>query len=128
MPESARYISDFQLFVEALVDGRSARAASALSANDFEPVVFREFPPIEELVVKLSKISSCVRMTGSGSAIFAIFESVAARAKAREKLNFRNLPASLVTRAGYRRLWRRQLREHLNGNENTWPPQSRYAR
>jgi 4-diphosphocytidyl-2-C-methyl-D-erythritol kinase len=128
LPESSRYISNFRLLVEALVDGRSAGAASALSANDFEPVVFQEFPPIEELMGKLSKLGVGARMTGSGSAVFAIFESVVARARARKKLDFKTLPASLVARAGYRRMWRKQLREHLNGNEKVWPPQSRYAR
>ena len=127
-PESSRYINNFRLLVRALVDGRSAGAASALSANDFEPVVFREFPPIQDLMRQLSKPGVGVRMTGSGSAVFAIFESVEARTCARRKLNFKVLPAWLVTRAGYRRLWRKQLREHLDENDNAWPPPSRYAR
>jgi hypothetical protein len=91
-------------------------------------------------------------MTGSGSAVFAIFDSVAARARAETALlrdallrktwtkngvreGRRLLRAELVNRRGYQRLWQRQLGlgQHpaagrLSAGEELWPPPNRYAR
>ena len=124
-------INEFQAFVQALASGRSARAASPFSANDFEAVVFREFPQLKTIERKLSKLGAAgVRMTGSGSAIVAVFGSRTERDRAEAALKGKHLvfPASLVSRAGYRRLWRRQLSEHLGGDKTLWPLQSRYAK
>ncbi len=77
-------------------------------------------------------------MTGSGSALFAVFGSKAERDLAAKTLegdrvfeDCRVIPASLVSGSSYRRLWRRQLAEHIeqprSEKELTWPPQSRYA-
>jgi 4-diphosphocytidyl-2-C-methyl-D-erythritol kinase len=128
--DSSSKINEFQAFVRVLASGRSAGAASPFSANDFEAVVFREFPQLQTIARKLSKGSAGVRMTGSGSAIFAVFGSRTERDRAEEALKGRHLvfPASLVSRAGYRRLWRRQLSEHLGSDESLWPLQSRYAK
>jgi 4-diphosphocytidyl-2-C-methyl-D-erythritol kinase len=128
--DSSSKINEFQAFVRVLASGHSARAASPFSANDFEAVVFREFPQLQTIARKLSKGSAGVRMTGSGSAIFAVFGSRTERDRAEEALKGRHLvfPASLVSRAGYRRLWRRQLSEHLGSDESLWPLQSRYAK
>jgi hypothetical protein len=38
------------------------------------------------------------------------------------------MEASLESRRSYQRMWRRQLREHLDPSEVLWPPRSRYAR
>jgi hypothetical protein len=72
-------------------------------------------------------------MTGSGSTIFALFSSREERARAGTILDgdrvFRGCgirEAELVSRRSYQRMWRRQLREHLNPNEVLWPPRSRY--
>jgi len=114
-----------------LASERSARAASPFSANDFEAVVFRQYPQLKTIGRKLSKVGADgVRMTGSGSAIFAVFGSRTERDRAEAGLKGRHLvfPASLVSRASYRRLWRRQLGEHLGGEKNLWPLQSRYAK
>ena len=144
LPDSSSKINGFQGFVRAL-DGCPARQASAFSANDFEPVVFRQFPQLKTIVDRLSKFgprgvgvsgaSAGVRMTGSGSAVFAIFGSPADRAQALTVLGrdraFRDcrlMPARLVSRAVYQRMWWRQLREHLEPGDELWPPRSRYAR
>lgn len=131
---SSRSINSFQAFVRALERVRSAGAASAFSANDFEAVVSRQYPQLKTIRGKLSKLEVAgVRMTGSGSALFAIFRSREERERARKILEgdrtFRScrvFPATLVNRRSYQRLWRRQLREHLITDENVWPPQSRY--
>jgi len=135
---SSRSINSFQAFVRALGERRSARQASALSANDFEPVVFRQYPQLKTIRDKLSKFGPSgvgALMTGSGSAIFAILGSAKERERAREVLerdrvfgNCQVIPASLVGRLRYRQMWRKQLREHTVPHNDLWPPQSRYAR
>ena len=131
----SRKINNFQRFVRTLGETRSAKAASAFSANDFEQVVFGQYPQLKTLRGKLWKTVEAVRMTGSGSALFGIYGSAAERDLARKGLEadrvFREcrvMPAKLVSGRGYQRLWRKQLAEHLGPNDSIWPPQSRYER
>ena len=138
----SRKINSFQSFVQALVDTRSAKEASVFSANDFEQVVFGQHPQLKTLLGKLRsragvrKGEGCARMTGSGSALFALFGAVTERDRARRVLEAdkvfqgcRVMPASMVSRKSFQRMWRKQLAEHLDpASEGTWPPQSRHAR
>jgi 4-diphosphocytidyl-2-C-methyl-D-erythritol kinase len=134
--DSSRSINSFQTFVRALCESRSAGAASAFSANDFEAVVSSQFPQFQTLAGKLWKLGAKgVRMTGSGSAVFAVFGDRAGRERARGILTRDRmlqggqvLPAAVVSRRNYQRLWHRQLSEHLVPNQKLWPPQSRYER
>jgi len=136
--ESSSSINSFQGFVRALESRRRADQASALSENDFEAVVFRQHPQLKTILGKLSKagvVDGTARMTGSGSSIFAIYGSKDDRERARKVLEgdrvlagCRVTPARMVSRAGYQRLWRRQLRDHLLPDDDLWPPRSRYAR
>lgn len=130
-------IDSFQAFVRTLESGGSARAASPFSANDFETVVFRQYPQLKKIAARLRSLLGAegVHMTGSGSTIFALFASKEERARAERMLNgdrlfgdCRIMESELVSRRSYRRMWRRQLREHLNPSEVLWPPRSRYAR
>jgi 4-diphosphocytidyl-2-C-methyl-D-erythritol kinase len=133
---SSSSISSFQAFVRALGELRSAEAAGAVSANDFETVVFSQFPQIQKIVNRLRRLGAVrVRMTGSGSAVFAIFRSVAEREHIRKELDgdrgFKGcltMPAKLLNRRSYQSLWRAQLREHLAPEDLSWPPRSRHAR
>lgn len=138
--DSSSKINEFQAFVRVLASRHSAGAASPFSANDFEAVVFREFPQLQTIVRKLSQLGTSrgrpgVRMTGSGSAIFAVFGSRGERDRAEAVLKgdrvFRKylvMPGALVSRGSYQRLWRRQLRQHMGADQSLWPPQSRYAK
>lgn len=129
--DSSSRINSFQAFVGALASGLSAGAASPFSANDFETVVFRQHPLLKTIERKLSKLGATgVRMTGSGSAIFGIFGSRQTRDRAAMELKGTHsvMPASLVSRGAYRRLWRRQLSQHIRVDESLWPLQSRYAK
>ncbi len=162
LPASSRIIDGFQLFVRTLGDTRSARAASAFSANDFEPVVFSQHPQLHALFRRLQRVSTvtagtsaagnrarrkpseaavrmAVRMTGSGSALFALFGSRTERDLAKRVLDgerrfagCRLIPAKLVSQRSYQGLWRRQLAAHIVtaaiSGDKAWPPQSRYAR
>ena len=129
-------INNFQAFVRALDGTRDAVAASALSGNDFETVVFRQHPQVRKIAARLRTLSPAVRMSGSGSTIFALFESEGDRESALGDLSedrvfkgCRVMKAELVSRRGYQRLWRRQLKEHLVPlKDDLWPPRSRYVR
>ena len=56
--DSSSKINEFQAFVRVLASGRSAGAASPFSANDFEAVVFREFPQLQTIGRKLSQLGT----------------------------------------------------------------------
>lgn len=132
---SSSSINSFQAFVRVLGDGRDALAASALSENDFESVVFQQHPQLRKIAARLRVGSSAVRMSGSGSTIFALFQSAEDRERALEQASqdrvfkgCRVMKAALVSRRGYQRLWRRQLQEHLvSDKDHIWPPRSRYS-
>ena len=129
--DSSSRINSFQAFVRVLASEHSAGAASPFSANDFEAVVFRQYPLLPTIGRKLSKLGAAgVRMTGSGSAIFGIFRSLQERDRAETVLKRKYLvmPATLVNRASYQRLWRRQLSQHIRMDKSLWPLQSRYAK
>jgi 4-diphosphocytidyl-2-C-methyl-D-erythritol kinase len=137
-PDLSRKINDFQLFVRTLGDLRSARAASTLSANDFESAVFSQQPLLKKMWGRLRKHAAGARMTGSGSALFAVFGSKAERDLVAKTLegdrvfeDCRVIPASLVSGSSYRRLWRRQLADYIEQPRTTdeliWPPHSRHA-
>jgi 4-diphosphocytidyl-2-C-methyl-D-erythritol kinase len=110
-------INSFQAYVRAIGVARRAGPASALSGNDFESVVFRQHPQLPAILKRLSKAGAIgARMSGSGSSIFAIFESVEERARARKALDgdrafrgCRTMDATLKSRRSYERMWRRQL-------------------
>jgi 4-diphosphocytidyl-2-C-methyl-D-erythritol kinase len=97
---------------QAVVWGLSAcRLAQVPLKNDFEQVTFPEHPELQQLVRKLRRLGAKpALMTGSGSAVFGIFET---RAKAREaSSSFGESGASVaafLTRRRYKALWRRAL-------------------
>jgi 4-diphosphocytidyl-2-C-methyl-D-erythritol kinase len=134
-PDASRKMSSFQLFVRTLGDLRSARAASTLSANDFESAVFSQHPQLKKMWSRLRKHAAGARMTGSGSALFALFESAAERDLAQTVLEgdkvtkaSRILPARLVSATSYRRMWRKQLAAAGLASDLLWPLPSRHAR
>jgi 4-diphosphocytidyl-2-C-methyl-D-erythritol kinase len=148
---SSSSINTFQAFVRTLVGGRSANAACALSANDFEAAVFRQHPQLKTIQGRLSMLAPAgglpptgekasaarvgVRMSGSGSALFALFGSSGTRARAKRVLEgdpvldgCRLIPAELVSRSRYQRMWWRQLSGRPAAYNELWPPQNWYAR
>lgn len=97
------------------------------SVNDFETVVFEQFPQLASLKRRLVKLGAePAMMTGSGSALFGLFRNRQQIHRATKSLiGERVFPISLVSRARYRKLWWRLLRPHIR--QNLWPPLSRYA-
>jgi 4-diphosphocytidyl-2-C-methyl-D-erythritol kinase len=97
--------------------------------NEFEGVVFEQHPRLGAIKKKLIRAgASPAMMTGSGSALFGLFEDGAKAAHAVELFEGPDAPFrfSLVSRVRYRSLWRRSLEKHIVGR--IWPPRSRYAR
>src|SRR5581483_1224890 len=106
--DSSSKINGFQAFVRSLAGERSARAAGSFSANDFEAVVFRQYPQLQIIERKLSKLGASVRMTGSGSSIFGVFGSRKERDRAAAVLKgdrvfgkYLVMPGTLVSRRSY---------------------------
>jgi 4-diphosphocytidyl-2-C-methyl-D-erythritol kinase len=98
-------------------------------ANDFEGVVFEQYPRLGAIKRKLIRAgASPAMMTGSGSALFGLFQDQAKATQAVQLFEGQDAPLrfSLVSRVRYRSLWRRALEKHIVGR--TWPPRSRYAR
>ncbi len=108
--------------------GDSAPAETWKSDNDFETVVFRQFPLLSAIKRKLLRAGATpALMTGSGSALFGIFNSPGERDRAAAQFApERVFSVKLVSRRSYRALWWRQLGDHIG--EKTWPPQSRYVK
>jgi 4-diphosphocytidyl-2-C-methyl-D-erythritol kinase len=80
-------------------------------ANDFEKPVFETHGEIPVVTRKLRRAGARpVLMTGSGSAVFGIFESAAqARAAARQFPSGTAFPSRFVDRPQYRKMWIKAL-------------------
>ena len=110
-------------FSSRLWSGGGAEAG----CNDFEAVVFQQHPRLAALKKRLRRAgASPALMSGSGSAIFGLFRTGEEVSRALAALEGENaFRISLVSRARYRKMWWRALKEHIA--PNIWPPQSRYA-
>ena len=99
----------------------------ASARNDFETVVFEQHRKLATLKKRLVRAGATVAlMTGSGSALFGLFADRNGVSRAIELLGEgQTFPISLVSRARYRALWRRALKEHTT--PGLWPLQSRYS-
>ncbi len=74
---------------------------SALAENDFEPVIFAEHPDLGALRARLEESRPLLAMlSGSGSALFAVYDTRRRRDAAVEKLNAEKIGARLVTARG----------------------------
>jgi 4-diphosphocytidyl-2-C-methyl-D-erythritol kinase len=121
--------NSFQSFAWAMEKDRPAGDWKLLGSNDFESAVFARFPQLQAIQAKLRRLGARpARMTGSGSALFGLFENREAAKRARKAFpEDQAATFELVDRFRYKALWRRQLMEHLLTND-IWPPLSRYER
>jgi len=103
-PESVQ--SKLAGFQDTVLSGYVTRAT-----NDFEPVVFEQYPQLKRIRNLLLRAGATnALMTGSGSSIFGIFPGkqeldAAAGLFSKERV----YPVHFVTRAAYRSVWRRRL-------------------
>ena len=96
--------------------------------NDFEAVVFKQFPQLGALKRRLRKLGAeTAMMSGSGSSLFGLFRTQELAERAIKAFQAESVfPITLMSRARYQGLWRRWLKGLVD--EGTWPPRSRYAR
>ena len=99
--------------------------------NDFESVVFSEYPQLKSIKGKLLKLRARpALMSGSGSTLFGVFGTRELRDEAiaslKTEIGDENVHrVSMVSRSQYRALWWRQLTNYIV--PGTWPPQSQSA-
>lgn len=127
LPDNSRILNAFQAAASSVSEGLAERGWS-LGENDFESVVFPQYPRLQSIKQALREAGADVALlTGSGSAVFGLF---ADRAQARQAAaafpQERVFPITLVTRQRYRAAWARSLQAHTEGQ--SWPPRSQYAR
>lgn len=124
----------FGSLVWQMAGSRPGKDWKSLCSNDFERVVFRRHPTLQSIKKTLAKFGARpALMTGSGSALFGLFESREGLEEATG--SFTKKPAggcsvfrvSLLTRDRYRSIWRRQLGGHIT-TEKIWPPCSQYSK
>ena len=125
-PEPAfRTMNSFQSFAWRVGDNGTGKHWDAV--NDFETVVFSQYPQLKSIKGKLLKLGARPAMlSGSGSTIFGIFDNRRQRDLALNSLRnaraFGEMHAvSLVNRTQYQALWQRQLETE----SKKWPPQNR---
>jgi len=112
--------ADFQQFLWKLDSG-----TFGIGVNDFEAVVYKNYPKLRSIHRLLGGAgASYVRMSGSGSSIYAFFDGNGPDPGILEGYTVH--PIATVSRRQYQKIWRRQLRAHIAPGEK-WPPQSRYA-
>jgi 4-diphosphocytidyl-2-C-methyl-D-erythritol kinase len=102
--------------------------------NDFEGVVIARHPELAGIRERLRRAGATgVAMSGSGSAVFGLFDNPGKLERARlgwerkAEAGERAFSVSFVTRAQYQSAWRRALSQDRRDND-TWPPQSQHAR
>jgi 4-diphosphocytidyl-2-C-methyl-D-erythritol kinase len=101
---------------------------NASGVNDFEEVVFARYPELSRIKSRLRRLGAEVSaMTGSGCAIFGIFQNRNYLERARKSFPADTVFAiSFLSRSQYRGAWRSALKLHTKGD--LWPPRSLYAR
>ncbi len=121
-------IDSFQALSWSLGYGFSATTWAALSENDFEAFAFQRYPQLNWIRGQLrERGAEPVMLSGSGATLFGMFRSKEQAEQARSCLSeFETESFYLVSRGRYRRIWWRNLRGHLMGEQ--WPPRSRYVR
>ena len=124
----------FRSLVWALVEPGPAVDWKTLCTNDFERAAFGRHPVLQSIKRKLGRLGARpALMTGSGSAVFGLFDArerldAAFRAfSERPPEGSRIVRMALLTRRRYRGLWRQQLAEHIT-TEALWPPRSLYLK
>ena len=101
-------LREFQAIAWAL---NSARLEQLPLKNDFEAAVFKAHPELAAVVRKLRRLGGKpAMMTGSGSAVFGVFETAAGAKQAAGAFRGRSVyPARFLNRRRYQALWRRAL-------------------
>lgn len=121
-------IDSFQCQAWCANTGTSKGGPTGVLGNDFEGAVFDRHPELRSLKRKLLRLGArAAMMTGSGSALFGIFNSRKDAARVLPSFGREQaFTVSFVSRARYRAMWERQMAAHCI--ERLWPLRSRYVR
>jgi 4-diphosphocytidyl-2-C-methyl-D-erythritol kinase len=105
-------LREFQAIAWAL---NSARLEQFPLKNDFEPAVFKKHPELAVVAKKLRRLGGKpAMMTGSGSALFGVFESDASAQRAAAQFGAASCyKVRFLSRRQYRAHWRRALGKAL---------------
>jgi 4-diphosphocytidyl-2-C-methyl-D-erythritol kinase len=125
----ANKMNRFQLLTDSLACAKGPGANwEAFCENDFEAAVFPQFPQLKSFHRRLIRAgASLARMTGSGSSLFALFDSGEAHKRALVEMarlapsEVRVQSIRFTSRVQYRAAWRRSLAAHLT-EAAAWPP------
>jgi 4-diphosphocytidyl-2-C-methyl-D-erythritol kinase len=121
-------IVSFQSNVWGGSAGKHSTRETPSEENDFESVVFEQYPALKSIKLRLLKLGAKpALMSGSGSAVFGLFPDRDLVRRAIQSFGKeRVFPITLVSRAKFQAEWWKCLGSHTR--EKSWPPQSRYAR
>ena len=119
--------SAFEAEVWAREGRRFFSEKRARLVNDFEAVVFEQFPELLAIQKKLARAgASPAGMTGSGSTMFGVFGDAELAKMAAAKFGAGAVVARTLTRSQYRKMWLRRLGDHID--DESWPPRSKWGR
>lgn len=107
-PPTSRILKKFQALSRSVAAREPRSVWQGLCENDFEAAVFLQYPVLKQLRDKLERLGAQpARLTGSGAALFGLFDSRSAADKAAQKLSqsCRAYSVSLVSRSRYRAQW-----------------------
>ena len=127
-PQQNKIVS-FQSNVWGGSVGERGTGETPSEENDFERVVFEQYPALKSIKLRLRKLGADpALMSGSGSAVFGLFPDRDHVRRAIQSFGKeRVFPITLVSRAKFRTEWWKCLRSHTT-RDKSWPPQSRYTR
>ncbi len=114
-PDVHNRMKEFQSLVAGVVCPLAGFNWMSIAVNDFEAAVFPQFPQLSVLRQALfNRGARLARMSGSGSTLFGLFDSVAARDRATRQLtkdhpNVQWAPTRFLSRVRFRRQWRTAL-------------------
>jgi len=81
----SRILEGFQVLARNVTARRSPGEWASLCENDFEPAVFRQHPNLKKIKRKLVRLGALPAvMTGSGAALYGLFDTLRALEEARE--------------------------------------------
>jgi 4-diphosphocytidyl-2-C-methyl-D-erythritol kinase len=122
----------FQSLARGLECPDSGGGWKAFCENDFEAAVFTQYPLLKSLREELRKRGAQpARMSGSGAALYGVFDSPVKLAEASRAIGARYPQVRrelirLIARSEYQARWHRALAGHEAGR--LWPPGSSYTR
>ena len=106
--QPSRILRKFQALSRSVAAGEPRSVWQSFCENDFEAAVFLQYPVLKQVRDKLDRLGAQpARLTGSGAALFGLFDSRAKAEEAAKKLSrsCRAYPVTLISRRRYGAPW-----------------------